>query len=201
MTMSIFGKKKPTSTFLTFSSPYTVTLEKDYQEIAALLQIPEATQIAIKHRVFSWGSTHNLFTRTRIDNGAESFSVDIKDHTNTPAERIFTTNFRSLQNFATLHDFMTYLRSCGDNMLIDQFIGLSMELYADFGPVVIDAYINRLYMALNHVPLQPDQLPVKKNILPDDIPNVILSWEEIHRRYPYLWVIFLTHLLTQQAEM
>lgn len=92
---------------------------------------------------------------------------------------LHTYNFQYLVYEDRLVEFLGMIADNQSTQHVTALQQLTIGLLSIQDPVFIHYHINRTYTAFDAIPM----------------PAATLTWPEIHRRYPYMWVILTLHIV------
>lgn len=106
--------------------------------------------------------------------GLDQYETVVPRNTGSLNNVILLVSFRSLTKRDTLEAWIESIADKNDDQSLDQLICYIPTLVSEVDPHYIDLYINRIYRGLDAV----------------QDPNSDLRWSDIHRMYPFLWLVY-----------
>ena len=96
---------------------------------------------------------------------------------------VFNLDFRSLCSEKSLITIMNVLKDTDADKSGQRMISLYMEVLTNVNNTHLYNFINKLYNGLSNVTVQA---------------TGTVLWKEIHKKYPYLWILYVMHLVLKR---
>lgn len=127
--------------------------------------------------VFRWCIQRGLATPVAKDSGymTSEYRANISENMAVFSSRIYTTNMVTMCQGPVLDGFMKSFRDGLDHNWRSDVFALMTAIVMMFEERVVDAVVNRVMSAMSVIPN----------------PDATITWEELHKTHPYMWVIFL----------
>lgn len=133
----------------------------------------------IRQQVLQWCVSNKLLTVVSSD----TLAVNIQSTAAGGGFGLYDTNFR-LINFSD-DQIIKFLDSLKDGSFLERVKNLAIHLVMSNPPDVVDYHITQIYRALSILP-------------PDDAPDLV-PWSDVHKKYPFFWVLPLVRMVMVEA--
>lgn len=169
---------------LTFHPPYIKPSNWGRVPLGFPPETPQDRELfkEIVGRLIRWCLDRQFIARHKT---ADGFIPIIDKNTGSFSHTLHMFNLRRLVEQAELDVFIGFIQDTDLSHYFTELQMLAIELSIAYDTVYIDRLINKIYRGYHAIPH----------------PTADLSWSDIHRAYPFLWVFFLIqHVLHSYVE-
>lgn len=103
-----------------------------------------------------------------------SILLNIAENTNTLTSQLVALDFRAMVRADRRDRILAFLAQDAMETVTARLMDLATLLPVEVDPAWLDIYLNRVYQGLNAL----------------DVADADMSWADIHKRWPWLWVLF-----------
>lgn len=173
--------------YYTFNNPFVVTTKKGKDPslfIETMTPENREDEDRLNLMIFKFADSEKMIRSVEVDN-QRILRIDPGNNPSSWRWRTTMEDFRSFVYLSNLDKYIDCLTNSAENAQA-KIINLHFRIGSLFEERFLNTIVNRIYRSIEIVPYFDAKL--------EDTDNTI-DWEEIHTRYPWLWVTVLIQIV------